>query len=138
MTPARPPSAHEDTYATRLARLKRSRRQVAAVGAGLTAFVVGVAAGAVANGIYHEVPGWVRAVIITLVLAAGAGLALAWVRFVEEAERIEEAIEDRENLAAARIDGHPPRDGDAFWVAGLVCTVLAALAFLIAAWWAAF
>ena len=138
MTPARPPSAHEDTYATRLARLERSRRQVAAVGAGLTAFVVGVAAGPVANGIYDEVPSWVRAAIFTLVFAAGAGLGLAWVRFVEEAERIEDAIEDRADLATARIDDEPPQDADAYWIAALVCAVLAALAFLTAAWWAAF
>ena len=132
-------SWREDTYATRLARLERRSRQVIAVGAALTAFVVAVAAGDAANGIYGDVPGWVRAMIFTLVVAAGAGLAFAYIRFEEESERIEEAIEHRADLAAARIgDRRPPRYADAFWFAGLACTALATLAFLAAAWWAAF
>ena len=77
--------------------------------------------------------------IFTLVVAAAAGLAFAWVRFAEETERIEEAIEDRPDLAAARIGGRrSPQHADAFWIAGLACTALAPLAFLAAAWWAAF
>jgi hypothetical protein len=31
-----------------------------------------------------------------------------------------------------------PRHADAFWIVGQVCTALAPLAFLTAAWWAAF
>ena len=135
---AHPPSWPEDTYATRLARLKRRSRQVVAVGAALTAFVVAVVAGAAANGIYEEVPGWIRAMILTLVVAAGTGLAFAWIRFEEESDRIEGAIEHRADLAAARIgDRQPPRDADAFWFGGLACTALATLAFLTAAWLAA-
>ena len=77
--------------------------------------------------------------ILTLVVAAGAGLAFAWVLFEEESERIEEAIEQRADLAAAHIGDRPrPRYADASWFGGLACTVLATLAFLTAAWWAAF
>jgi hypothetical protein len=101
--------------------------------------VVAVAAGDAANGIYSEVPGWLRAMIFTLVVAAGAGLAFAYLRFEEETERIEEAIEHRADMAAARIgDRRPPRHADAFWTGGLVCTGLAPVAFVTAAWWAAF
>jgi hypothetical protein len=133
------PSWREDTYATRLARLQRRSRQVVAVGVALTAFVVAVAAGDAANGIYSEVPGWLRAMIFTLVVAAGAGLAFAYLRFEEETERIEEAIEHRADMAAARIgDRRPPRHADAFWIGALVCTGLAPVAFVTAAWWAAF
>ena len=132
-------SWREDTYATRLARLKRRSRQVVAVGVALTAFVVAVAVGDAANGIYSEVPGWLRAMIFTLVVAAGAGLAFAYLRFEEETERIEEAIEHRADMAAARIgDRRPPRHADAFWIGALVCTGLAPVAFVTAAWWAAF
>ena len=67
-------SWHEDTYAMRLGRLKRRNRQLIAVGAGLTAFVVAVAASAAADSIYDEVPGWLRASIFTLVVAAAGGL----------------------------------------------------------------
>jgi hypothetical protein len=103
------PSWRQDTHATRLARLERRSRQVVADGAALTAFVVAVAAGDAANGIYSEVPGWLRAMIFTLVVAAGASLAFAYIRFEEETERIEQAIEYRADLAAARIgDRRPP------------------------------
>ena len=54
----------QDTHATRLARLQRRSRQVVAVGAALTAFVVAVAAGAAAAGICAATPGWVRATIL--------------------------------------------------------------------------
>jgi len=128
-----------DTYATRLTRLERRNRQVVAVGAGLTAFVVAVAAGPVANGIYDEGPGWLRAMILTLLVAAGANLALAYIRFEEETERIEEAIEHDADLEGASIgDRRPPRHADLFWAGGMVCTALAPLAFLTAAWLAAF
>ncbi len=131
-------SWREDTYATRLSRLKRRRRDVLAVGAALTAFVVAVAAGGAAAGIYNEVPGWLRAMIFTFIIIAGSGLAFAWMRFQEESERIEEAIEHRGDLATTRIGNRrPPRHADAFWIVGLVCTGLAPLAFLTAAWWAA-
>ena len=77
--------------------------------------------------------------IFTLIVAAGAGLAFAYIRFQEESERIEEAIEYRADLATARIgDLRPPKHADAFWIGGLVCTALAPLAFLTAAWWAEF
>ena len=132
-------SWREDTYATRLSRLNQRRRDVLAVGAALTAFVVAVAAGAAAAGIYSDVPGWLRAMIFTFIIVAGSGLAFAWMRFQEESERIEQAIEHRGDLADTRIGNRrPPRHADAFWVVGLVCTGLAPLAFLTAAWWAAF
>ena len=131
-------SWREDTYATRLSRLKQRRRDVLAVGAALTAFVVAVAAGAAAAGIYNDVPGWLRALVFTFVILAGSGLAVAWMRFQEESERIEEAIEHHGDLATTRIgDRRLPRHADAFWIFGLVCTGLAPLAFLTAAWWAA-
>ena len=98
-TRVRLPSWREDTYATRLARLRRRRNEVVAVGAGLTGFVVAVAAGAVAAGIYSDVPSWVRATIFTLVVAAGAGLGLAWIRFEEETDRIARAIDFNADLA---------------------------------------
>ena len=136
--PAHLPSWREDTYATRLARLERHTRWVFGVGAALTAFVIAVAAGAAAEGIYTDVPGWLRAMIFTLVIAAGAGLAISWVRFEEETEWIEKAIEYRADLETARIgDRRPFRDADAFWFVGLACTVLATVAFLAAVWWAA-
>jgi hypothetical protein len=132
------PDWRQDTYATRLARLQRRSRQVVAVGVALTAFVVALAAGDSANGIYGQVPGWLRATIFTLVAAAGAGLALAYIRYEEEATLIERAIADRADLEAARIGDRWPKHADAFWIGALVCTTLAPLAFLTAAWWAAF
>ena len=128
----------EDTYATRLARLERLKRQVIAVGAGLTAFVVALAAGAAADSIYDEVPGWLRASIFTLVVSAAGGLALAWIRFEEEIDRIEEAMTGRPDLAAVRIGGDRPHQANVFWIVALTCTGLAPLTFLVAAWWAAF
>ena len=131
-------SWNEDTYATRLARLERLNRQVIAVGAGLTAFVVALAAGAAANSIYQEVPDWLRASIFTLVVSAAGGLALAWIRFEEEIDRIEEAITARPELAGVRIGGDRPHQANVFWIVALTCTGLAPLTFLAAAWWAAF
>ena len=131
-------SWREDTFATRLARLKRRNRQVLAVGAGLTAFVVAVAAGGAAAGIYGEVPGWLRASIFTLVVVAAAALSLAWIRIEEDIQRIAEAIEGRPDLAAVRIGGDRPHQAYAFWIVGVTCTALAPLMFLVAAWWAAF
>ncbi|GAA1812479.1 hypothetical protein GCM10009749_22140 [Agromyces neolithicus] len=129
----------EDTYATRLSRLKRRRRDVLAVGAALTAFVVAVSAGGAAASIYNDVPGWLRAMIFTLIIVAGSGLAFAWMRFQEESERIEQAIEQRGDLATTLIGNRRlPRHADAFWIVGLVCTGLAPMAFLTAAWCAAF
>ena len=86
-----------------------------------------------------EAPSWLRALILTLVVAAGAGLAVAWVRFENEAERIEDAIEHQADLAASHIgDRRPPRNADAFWFGRLARTVLAiSMAFLTAVWWAA-
>jgi hypothetical protein len=101
-------SWHEDTYAMRLGRLKRRNRQLIAVGAGLTAFVVAVAASAAADSIYDEVPGWLRASIFTLVVAAAGGLSVAWIRFQEEIEGIEDAIAGRPDLATERIGGGAP------------------------------
>ena len=116
-------SWREDTYATRLSRLNQRRRDVLAVGAALTAFVVAVAAGGAAAGIYNEVPGWLRAMIFTFVITAGSGLAFAWMRYQEESERIDRAIEQQADLATTRIGNRrPPRHADAFWVVGLVCT----------------
>ena len=133
------PSWREDTYTTRLARLERRSRQVVAVAAALTAFVVAVAAGDAANGVYAEVAGWIRAMIFTLVVAAGAGLAFAYVRFEEAIELLEQAIEQRPDLATAHLgDRRSPKHADAYWIAGLTLTALAPLAFLTAAWWAAF
>ena len=135
---SRPPW-REDTYATRLARLKRRSRGVVAVGAALTAFVIALAAGDAASAVYSEVSGWLRAMVFTLVVAAGAGLAFAYILFEEEIDRIEDAIGDHSDIAAARIgDRRPPKHADAFWIGGLVCTALAPLAFVAAAWWAAF
>lgn len=132
-------SWREDTYATRLSRLKQRRRDVLAVGAALTAFVVAVAAGAAAAGIYNDVPGWLRAMILTFVIIAGSGLAFAWMGFQEESERIAQAIEHRGDLASTRIGNRRlPRHADAYWIVGVVFTGLAPLAFLTAAWWAAF
>jgi MFS family permease len=131
-------SWREDTYAMRLSRLKQRSRDVLATGAALTAFVVAVAAGAAAAGIYNDVPGWLRALIFTFVIIAGSGLAFAWMRFQEESERIAQAIEHREDLATTPIGNRrPPRHADAFWIVGQVCTGLAPLAFLTAAWLAA-
>jgi hypothetical protein len=132
------PDLCEDTYDTRLARLQRRSRQVVAVGVALTAFVIALAAGDSANGIYGQVPGWLRATIFTLVAAAGAGLAAAYIRYEEEATRIERAIAHRADLKAARIADRWPQRADTFWIGALVCTTLAPLAFLTAAWWAAF
>jgi hypothetical protein len=132
------PSWREDTYATRLARLHRRNRQVVAVGVALTAFVVALAAGDSANGIYGQVPGWLRATIFTLVVAAGAGLALAYIRYEEEATLIERAIAQDSDQKTVRIGDRWPKFADAFWIGALVCTTLAPLAFLTAAWWAAF
>lgn len=131
-------SMQADTYATRLSRLKQRRRDILAVGAALTAFVVAVAAGAAAAGIYNDVPAWLRATIFTLIVIAGSGLAFAWMRFQDESERIEQAIAYRGDLATTPIGTRRlPRHADAFWILGLVCTGLAPLAFLTAAWWAA-
>lgn len=135
---ARLPDWREDTYATRLARLDRRNRQVVAVGVALTAFVVALAAGDSANGMYEQVPPWLRATIFTLVVSGGAGLALAYMRYEEEATLVKRAVAHRGELATAPIGDRWPQRADAFWTGALVCTTLAPLAFLIAAWWAAF
>lgn len=138
-TQERPPDWREDTYETRLARLERRNRQVVTVGAALTAFVITLAAGDSANGIYGQVPGWLRATIFTLVVAAGAGLGSAYIRYEDEATSIKWEITHRADLKTAPIgQDRWPRHADTFWIGALVCTTLAPVTFLTAAWWAAF
>ena len=97
-----------------------------------------LAAGAAAASIYDEVPGWLRASIFTLVVAAAGALSVAWILIEEEIQRVAEAIASRPDLAAVRIGGERPHRAYAFWFAGVACTALAPLTFLVAAWWAAF
>ena len=127
-----------DSYTERLSRQQHRNRLVVAVGVALTAFVVALAAGDSANGIYDEAPGWIRAAVFTAVAAAGAGLALEYIRYEEQATLIERAIAKDPRVQAARIGDRWPLQADVFWKGALVCISIAPLLFLGAAWWVAF
>ena len=134
--PHSPSGWEDDTFAHRRARLTRRTRQIATVGVALAGFVVGLAAGDAASTMYVQVPAWLRAVVFTLIVVAGGCLGAAYIRFEDEVNRIAVQIDRGAVKGEDPIGAGWPESAERLWLFALISTIMAPLAFLVAAWWA--
>lgn len=123
----------DDSVSLRLARIKRRVRLVIAASAALTAFVLTLAAGDAANGVYAEAPDWMRAVVFTLAVFNGVCLMWAFSGFDSEMSDLERQNDRNGNSAA----GGWPEAAERWWTASLVLTVLTPLSFVAVVWFVA-
>ena len=135
--PARADWRH-DTFAQRQERLTRRTRHISLVGLSLAGFVIGLAASDTASAVYSQVPSWLRATVLTLIVVAGATLGSAYIRFDDRVHQIATSIERGTAGATDRIHDEWPEAAERLWLIALISTVLGPLMFLVAAWWATF
>jgi hypothetical protein len=118
------------------------------IGAGLVGLIA-LSAGDLASSVMADVPSLLTALLMTSLVLAGGCLALARVGFEWAATEISRRLNAGTAPAStgpaakqiASADALPselegwPRFAEAMWRAALLLTVVAALSYLVAAWW---
>jgi len=121
------------TYRERHRQYERRERMILWVGAGLLGLI-----GLVTSDLSDGAPKALSAAAGTLIVLAGAALALARVKFEWAATKLSRAIEDGTDAKSMLPQEHErwPEGAELAWLVGLVFALLAGLVYLAAVWWA--
>ena len=125
----------EDNYQQRLARLHRRSQLVIQVGVALATFLVVVASGDAAAGVYEDAPKWLRAVVFTLLVIAGGSLAFAYIRYEWTATKIQRGSDAEIVRLTDSAGDYWPYGADRGYYIALVFTIAAPVVFMVAVWW---
>lgn len=133
----------DDTFGHRQARLERRLQLLRIVGLALTAFVLALLSGDVANSVFAEAPMLFRPLTLTVTVAAGYALFRAYMTPHWLLEDTKAAVRTNPALVSKKIKDHldsgikpsVPAGLRGWMVATAVLTTIALGSFLLTAWW---